>query len=889
MSRLSRTGALLAAVSLLALSTAARAADAPADSSGAKTVEQVIVTAPRAASTARLEQQTAPNLINVQSAEAIAKFPDVNAAEALGRIPGVSLSIDTGEGRFVTIRGIDSNLDGATFGGVVLLNSFPGGTYFSGTGRAVEFDTIPIGAVDRIEVTKTGLPDHEAEGLGGSIELSPRSARGVDKFFGEVDLAGGYENLRKSWAPVRDEVVFGGRFGGETKPFSFVVSQFQHNDRRSIDDVEEAYADQEPAQPDKVYDTLELRRYNYFRRRFGYSGELDFDPSSDAHYYFRASLAGYTENVNRQRQLLSNLEFDYQGNLLTPNSTPCAAGTPNGTCGYVDPSNPNGFLAPWAQAAETLRDQQETHKNYLFSAGGDHQFGRGALDFWLAYTKATYDKPYDRNWTFNGPGSSGTVGDELSIAYDNTTDPNFPSFKVLSGQNLADPSNYLLGGFGNSTEKDDDHEWSGAVNYTTPVTLFSSDDTIKFGIKARLRDKTRTTVTYSYDAVPGLSLANFEGGGPYIYYDDHYDIGFRPNGAELEDYLVAHPGQFPFHINSKRDAGNYYHDTENVYAGYGQVQTKLDGVGVLAGVRLEDTDSTYRGLVVTNGVCCTPATTHKSYLNVFPTAQARYDFRPDLVLRATYSTGIGRPGFTQTIASASVDTGAGTVTTGNPNLRPTYGNNFDLALEWYLSNSGILSVGAFDKQFSDYIVGRTVNGHYPGIVGIAKLTTYENVPSAYARGFEAAYVQKFTWLPEAFHNLGVDTNVTYVDSRVALRDGENTLLPGTSPWTANAAVFYEADGLNLRIAAEYVGANLFSIGGPAPAPGAPTTDTWEDKRLQVDFTSSYQVDRHVQVYFNVKDLNNEPLRFYEGKGRPDRPLQREFYDQTFEAGVKARF
>lgn len=109
----------------------------------------IVITGARAAKTARTEQKTAPNLINIQSAETIAKYPDYNAAEALGRVSGVSLSIDTGEGRFVNIRGLDGNLNGATFGGVVLLNTQAGGTYFNASGRAVEFDTVPIGAVDR--------------------------------------------------------------------------------------------------------------------------------------------------------------------------------------------------------------------------------------------------------------------------------------------------------------------------------------------------------------------------------------------------------------------------------------------------------------------------------------------------------------------------------------------------------------------------------------------------------------------------------------------------------------------------------------------------------------------------------------------------------------------
>src|ERR1700750_1273119 len=107
--------ALLAGASLLALAQTAYAADADASTAGSSSaVAEVVVTAPRQKTKAPQVQSLAPNLIEVQSAETIAKYPDFNAAEAMGRIPGISLSSDTGEGRFVNIRGIDANLNGAT-------------------------------------------------------------------------------------------------------------------------------------------------------------------------------------------------------------------------------------------------------------------------------------------------------------------------------------------------------------------------------------------------------------------------------------------------------------------------------------------------------------------------------------------------------------------------------------------------------------------------------------------------------------------------------------------------------------------------------------------------------------------------------------------------------
>ena len=99
---------------------AAPTADAPAPDLNA----EIVVTAPRLAQDALSRQKEASFIVNVQSIETIRKYPNFNAAEALGRIPSLSLASDTGEGRFVNIRGIDANLNGATYGGVVLLNTF---------------------------------------------------------------------------------------------------------------------------------------------------------------------------------------------------------------------------------------------------------------------------------------------------------------------------------------------------------------------------------------------------------------------------------------------------------------------------------------------------------------------------------------------------------------------------------------------------------------------------------------------------------------------------------------------------------------------------------------------------------------------------------------------
>src|SRR5258708_19523372 len=113
------------------------------------------------------DQRLAPNVENVRSAEEIGKYPDVNIADALKRMPGAGVQNDTGEGRYITIRGLDSNLVGVTFGGVRVPST-------DSTGRHVAFDQIPAGLVTHIIITKPNPPNLLAAPLPVTFQLSPQ-------------------------------------------------------------------------------------------------------------------------------------------------------------------------------------------------------------------------------------------------------------------------------------------------------------------------------------------------------------------------------------------------------------------------------------------------------------------------------------------------------------------------------------------------------------------------------------------------------------------------------------------------------------------------------------------------------------------------------------------
>jgi hypothetical protein len=172
-------------------------------------LQQMVVTGVEPVTTqvrALQDQRLAPNVENVQSAEQIAKYPDVNLADALKRMPGAGVQNDTGEGRYITIRGLDSNLVGVTFGGVRVPST-------DSSGRHVGFDQIPTALVSQIIITKANTADMDAEALGGTIELTPRSAFDLNQPFLEGHVGSGWEPLRHQYGIIDDEVVGGLTFG----------------------------------------------------------------------------------------------------------------------------------------------------------------------------------------------------------------------------------------------------------------------------------------------------------------------------------------------------------------------------------------------------------------------------------------------------------------------------------------------------------------------------------------------------------------------------------------------------------------------------------------------------------------------------------------------------
>ena len=240
--------------------------------------EMVVRESPRMAETkaaALAKQQNADNFVAVLSGDEIRALPNFNAAEAAGRIPGVSLERDEGEGKFVQVRGTEPRLSNVTINGVHI----PG----TESDRIPKLDDVPSDLLAAIEVSKTLTADMDADAIGGSVNLVTKTPEGrprgyVAGQYGQIDLL--------SRNTYQGGFTYGGRVGPEEK-LGFLLGGSADRNNRAINDVEPAWGMYDAPGGSSVSAPNEwsIRDYLYQRERYGFGGDLDYrlDATSDVY------------------------------------------------------------------------------------------------------------------------------------------------------------------------------------------------------------------------------------------------------------------------------------------------------------------------------------------------------------------------------------------------------------------------------------------------------------------------------------------------------------------------------------------------------------------------------------------------------------------------------
>src|SRR6266436_994927 len=172
-------------------------------------------------------EETADNIVQVLPADVITSLPNTNIADAVGRLPSVSLERDEGEGKYVQIRGTEPRLSNVTVNGVHLPS--PEAV------RNVKLDAIPADLVESIEVSKTLSANQEGDAIGGSVNLVTKSAS--DQPYFSILAMGGYTPIAGGRSLDQFTATLGQRFGSQKRLGVMFGGSYDWNGR-GIDDIE---------------------------------------------------------------------------------------------------------------------------------------------------------------------------------------------------------------------------------------------------------------------------------------------------------------------------------------------------------------------------------------------------------------------------------------------------------------------------------------------------------------------------------------------------------------------------------------------------------------------------------------------------------------------------
>ncbi len=791
-------------------------------------------------------ERTADNIVQVLPANVIRSLPNTNIADAVGRLPSVSLERDEGEGKYVQIRGTEPRLTNLTINGIHV--SSPEGNV-----RNVKLDVIPADLVESIEVSKTLSANQDGDAIGGSVNLVTRTADNTP--FYSVTGLGGYTHIFGGAGMTQTTATAGRRFGADKKLGLILGGSYDYN-QRGINDIEPSI-DIDNGVP--IVPAIDLRDYKYYRHRYGFAGGADYRLKNGSSVYLRGLFSDFRNYGERW--------------LYSPAN--------DGTVSYN-----HNLRRPHEQILSvTAGENLNLHKyalNYQFAVSRSRQISRSST--------ANFDGPSDINFTID------------------RSNPLLPKFIAPAGVNIYDPGIYNFSSIRLSDDRARELDLEGAISLNRRYSLGSKFGSFEFGGKVRNGHKKNNVnePTYSPTATTDFNLSQVLGAkSDPNYYFKQYQLGPFSDYNKILDRLNSNLSGFSVNegVTRGRSDPNNYDTTERVYAEYAMNTISFGKARLQTGVRVETTQSKFTGFQVTFSsanqyVSTTPVKGDNTYTNVLPSVQFQYAITPDTNFRAGYSIGIARPNFNDLPPTLSENDNRQSVRAGNPNLKPTRSNNFDVLVEHYLKPYGLIQFGAFYKDLKDPIFStQTIltSGQFAGFTQ----TQPTNGTKARIGGIEASYQEQLTFLPGLLSGFGVSANYSYTTSKAVvpnqLEDGqivstnrsEDPHLIRQAPNNYNLDFTYDKSRLSARVGITHNDAYIYSYNYTDGAPGGlkgPLGDVYLYGHTQVDAQASIRLIHGFQLIASGLNLNNEVFGFYQGS--PEFPIQREFYNRTFSLGFR---
>ncbi len=755
------------------------------------TAKEVVVTTQASGQNAAINQQlTSNNISNMVSSARIQELPDANAAESIGRLPGVSLVRSGGEATQVVIRGLQPQYNTITVDGVPIPSNDAGSVSVSGAyttptntpgGRAVDMSMISSSSLEGIEIYKTVTPDMDAAVLGGTVNFDIREAKGTPTGAPSISLLaqGAYNNLMSTYNDYKFVASIEKRFLDDR--FGVFVQGIAQRQNLTSNQLGGSYY--QPDKQDKP-DSIVLGSLN-----------LGFSPSEEQRYD-------------------GTLTLDYR--------------LPNGKITLVN------LLS---HGNRTNESHSETYD--LANYGNDIQFGTqmssdarnvitNVFDFEQNVSSIKLNVKLSNAYSDNlTPSGWSVVFDQLSAGTGSIPNYETPSQiansagKMINVNQMYWQGNSTWRSFNKQDDKQGSFDLEGNLNVSDLVSV-----ALKGGGSYRY-----TTRYYNYDdgygslysgsatgfrlslvqALPWLTQApyNFDPTGnqyfPIVgFYDPNMNFGKFLQG-NYGMYSAVNAGTINTIVNTIKalGAGTTQPQTVPSYLPdeYGSIASDYSGnefrsaeylmatinlgpqATVITGVRYQGLKTSYTAPhfigdadatnPYPNQLSHTVVTQDEYHGSWLPDISVKYDPQQWLSMRGSYTSTIAYPDFNQIVPREDVSSNSGHyVVWNNYALMPARSQNYDFQLAVYDNNVGLLAISPFLKRIDDQIFSQATYiadpSIYPGVPSNTKtfsLTTYINNPNRVdVWGIESEWQTHFWYLPEPLSGLVMNVNYTHIFS-----------------------------------------------------------------------------------------------------------------------------
>jgi iron complex outermembrane recepter protein len=919
-----------------------------ADQGGVVRLNEVVVSSSKqmdGAAIAINEQRFASNIVNVVSGDEFGSVLENNVGDFLKFLPGITIDFIGGAARSISMGGVPADYVPITIGGFDL-STVSGG----GTTRGVDFHTISMNNIARIEAIHSPTPESPGAALAGSVNMVPRSAfdysRPQVSYSVFMMMRDNDRHLfSKTPGPrwVKTRKVFPGFDFSYVKPvndhFGFTLTgattkQYTEEERtantwRGAGAVTNGTtATTATTQyPDTTADKPYLTDYvvedggKYTQRSsLGATVDYKFSPNDRVSFAFEFGL--YDSPLNQR-----NVTF------LVQRVDPTAF-SPTFTHGQTG----RGEIRTASQSRHHSRLKYMPMLTYRHN-GPIWKSEAGLAHSHEELTFRSIDKGYLNNVT--------SIRQNVTINFDDNFYLRPGRISVFDGTTGApvDPYNlntYLLSTGNGTSSRTQDVKRSAYANLARTFDLGEVPLVVKGGLDVRqsIRDNRASTPSYTF---------------------------VRENAAILLDEVFSQrtaPYGFPkIQYVSTQQAYNYYRDNptkatvdqnalyrsqisgsklaqEVVSSAYlrGDVALLNHRLKLVGGVRAEQTnvtgdgpltdptqdfqrnasgqilrDATGKPLLITPvSTTSLPysqltfidrgAHTKKEYLRLFPSLNASYNLRENLIARAAVYTSVGRPNFAQYVNGVTLPdpeaapSSTNRIIVNNAGIKAWSARTEKVRLEYYFEGVGQVSVGAFRRDFKNFF-GSTVFPATPEFLalydvdaatyGRYDVATQYNLPGQVRMtGCEFDYKQVLKFLPHWARGVQVFANATAIRATGDTNADFSGYVPRSYNWGASLT----REKYNLRVNWNYRG---LSRGDPVTGRSIePGTFNWTSKLLFMDVQAEYYLRKRFAVFANFRNIGDatNDTKIY-GPDTPEvaRFRQRTTYGSLWSFGVKGSF